>query len=129
VRRRVRPTPEGTHPDHRSKKFLYELKAGPAGGRLRRPSSAGRDAPVTVGASPTNERKDEDLQMMLASLPIAPRRWRVGPRWGPIVFPARGGRTRSLLCSGGHLGHARAGMQTGDEARMGGDEHRQDNER
>jgi hypothetical protein len=24
--------------------FLYELKAGPAGGRLRRPSSAGNDA-------------------------------------------------------------------------------------
>jgi hypothetical protein len=30
------------HPDHRSEEFLYELKAGPAGGRLRRPSSAGR---------------------------------------------------------------------------------------
>jgi hypothetical protein len=28
--------------------FLYELKAGPAGGRLRRPSSAGR---ATLGAS------------------------------------------------------------------------------
>jgi hypothetical protein len=26
----------------RWEKFLYELKAGPAGGRLRRPSSAGR---------------------------------------------------------------------------------------
>jgi hypothetical protein len=26
-------------PDHRSEEFLYELKAGPAGGRLRRPSS------------------------------------------------------------------------------------------
>ena len=25
----------------RCEKFLYELKAGPAGGRLRRPSSAG----------------------------------------------------------------------------------------
>src|SRR5215211_687203 len=34
--------------------FLYELKAGPAGGRLRRPSSAGNDATVTVGpASPS----------------------------------------------------------------------------
>jgi hypothetical protein len=109
--------------------FLYTsrpaLRAAACGGRPR----AGSDATVTVGASPTNERKDEHLPMMLASLPIAPRRWRVGPRWGPIVFPARGGRTRSLLCSGGHLGHARAGMQTGDEARMGGDEHRQDNER
>jgi hypothetical protein len=26
--------------------FLYELKAGPAGGRLRRPSSAGRPEPA-----------------------------------------------------------------------------------
>jgi hypothetical protein len=26
----------------RGEEFLYELKAGPAGGRLRRPSSAGR---------------------------------------------------------------------------------------
>ncbi|MDP9145072.1 MAG: hypothetical protein M3N43_10330 [Actinomycetota bacterium] len=34
--------------------FLYELKAGPAGGRLRRPSSAGSDTTVTVGpASPS----------------------------------------------------------------------------
>jgi hypothetical protein len=47
---------------------------------------------------------------------------------GPIVSPAKGGRTRSLFSSGGHLGHARAGMQTRDEARMGRDEHRQDNE-
>jgi hypothetical protein len=29
--------------NHRvGEEFLYELKAGPAGGRLRRPSSAGR---------------------------------------------------------------------------------------
>jgi hypothetical protein len=27
--------------------FLYTLKAGPAGGRLRRPSSAGNDATAT----------------------------------------------------------------------------------
>ena len=28
--------------ERRREKVLYELKAGPAGGRLRRPSSAGR---------------------------------------------------------------------------------------
>jgi hypothetical protein len=27
--------------------FVYTLKAGPAGGRLRRPSSTGNDTPVT----------------------------------------------------------------------------------
>jgi hypothetical protein len=31
----------------RREEFLYELKAGPAGGRLRRPSSAGNDAAAT----------------------------------------------------------------------------------
>jgi hypothetical protein len=34
--------PWGTHLRHRSEKFLYDFKAGPAGGRLRRPSSAGK---------------------------------------------------------------------------------------
>jgi hypothetical protein len=29
----------------RCEEFLYELKAGPAGGRLRRPSSAGSTSP------------------------------------------------------------------------------------
>ena len=29
--------------------FLYTLKAGPAGGRLRRPSSAPRAQPATIG--------------------------------------------------------------------------------
>jgi hypothetical protein len=38
------------------------LRAAACGGRPR----AGSDATVTVGASPTNERKDEHLQMMLA---------------------------------------------------------------
>jgi hypothetical protein len=32
-------SPEGTHPNHRREKFLYTLKAGPAGGRRRRPPS------------------------------------------------------------------------------------------
>src|SRR5687767_5769146 len=40
VRRRVRPATAGHDLDHRSEDFLYELKAGPPGGRLRRPSSA-----------------------------------------------------------------------------------------
>jgi len=30
VRLRVRPATEGSHPDHRSEKFLYTLKAGAA---------------------------------------------------------------------------------------------------
>jgi hypothetical protein len=38
---------EGTQPHHRRENFLYTLKAGPAGGRLRRPSSAGSDTTVT----------------------------------------------------------------------------------
>jgi hypothetical protein len=36
--------------------FLYTLKAGPAGGRLRRPSSAGSDTTVTgEPASPSHQ--------------------------------------------------------------------------
>jgi hypothetical protein len=34
--------------------FLYELKAGPAGGRLRRPSSAGRPATGTGNRAPSH---------------------------------------------------------------------------
>jgi hypothetical protein len=47
--------------NHRAREeFLYELKAGPAGGRLRRPSSAGGEVTfqgvVTNGASiPTKD--------------------------------------------------------------------------
>jgi hypothetical protein len=45
------PLGNGDHDqDHAQprEEFLYELKAGPAGGRLRRPSSAGRpDAAVS----------------------------------------------------------------------------------
>jgi hypothetical protein len=54
VRLRVRPATKGTNPDHRSEEFLDTLKAGPAGGRLRRPSSAGTD-PTATGepASPS----------------------------------------------------------------------------
>jgi hypothetical protein len=38
--------------------FLYELKAGPAGGRLRRPSSAGSDTTATgERASPSSHRE------------------------------------------------------------------------
>ena len=54
MRRRVRPATRGHNPDHRSEEFLYELKAGPAGGRLRRPSSAGSNTAATrAPASPS----------------------------------------------------------------------------
>ena len=36
--------------------FLYELKAGPAGGRLRRPSSAGNTTmPTSHGRHPSRQ--------------------------------------------------------------------------
>jgi hypothetical protein len=66
VRLRVRPATEDTQQHHRRETFLHTLKAAlraaAYGGRPR----AGSDATVTVGASPTNERKDEHLQVMLA---------------------------------------------------------------
>ena len=37
----------------RWEEFLYKLKAGPAGGRLRRPSSAGNDTMRTGEPAPT----------------------------------------------------------------------------
>ena len=40
----------------RCEEFLYELKAGPAGG-LRRPSSAGNDTTITGGTGPTLSAK------------------------------------------------------------------------
>ena len=49
-------SPGGHDPDHRREDFLYTLKAGPAGGRLRRPSSAGSDTTVTgAPASPSTQ--------------------------------------------------------------------------
>jgi hypothetical protein len=46
----------------RWEKFLYILKAGPAGGRLRRPSSAGSDATATgLPASPSPVRPSPRL--------------------------------------------------------------------
>jgi hypothetical protein len=44
---RLLTVPNQTVPNHRSEEFLYELKAGPAGGRLRRPSSAGSGGRLT----------------------------------------------------------------------------------
>ena len=59
------------------------LKAGPADGRRRRPSSRRRRRDGHRGSQPHQRAsKDKHLPMMLAQLPIAPRRWRVGPRWG-----------------------------------------------
>jgi hypothetical protein len=52
VRLQVRPATEGTQPHHRRETFLYTLKAGPAGGRLRRPSSTGN--PTAAGAGRLN---------------------------------------------------------------------------
>jgi hypothetical protein len=81
--RLLRPDISGT--DVARYQFLYELKAGPAGGRLRRPSSAGNDTTVTAEpASPftpgdaataaschrsrSGRRKDQELnQAPLAS--------------------------------------------------------------
>ena len=39
--------------------FLYTIKAGPAGGRLRRPSSAGNDTAATGEPAPPSNQEDE----------------------------------------------------------------------
>jgi len=74
---------EPGRPKGRNRAPARPLKAGPAGGRLRRPSSRRRRRDGHRGSQPHQRAsKDEHLPMMLAQLPIAPRRWRVGPRWG-----------------------------------------------
>jgi hypothetical protein len=74
--------------------FLYELKAGPAGGRLRRPSSAGSDTTVTVGpaspSTPTRQRR-ASLSSMLAGRLWPCRSW--------LCLGVRGGDDL-----GGHVG-------------------------
>jgi hypothetical protein len=47
--------------------FLHELKAGPAGGRLRRPSSAGRPAPVPLHLLGSPAHRNQEMKLTLAA--------------------------------------------------------------
>jgi hypothetical protein len=64
VRLRVRPATEGTHPDHRSEDFLYELKTGPADGR--RPPSAGDTTSQVLLSSARNCGRNAGRQLSRA---------------------------------------------------------------
>jgi hypothetical protein len=58
----------GHDPDHRSEEFLYELKAGPAGGRLRRPSSRRQRHDGHRGAGLTVQRSRHRYRTLIGTL-------------------------------------------------------------